>query len=553
MTGSRFSLDGKKAHILIAKHLLVACTFLLCTLFASASFGIDAGDKMKDFALRDAKGEITCLGRILGESDVVVLELLTAYCYTCREKVPLMNRIAHEYRSKGVRVLGVSVGDSQEKVDRFVEELGVRYPILADPERTTYYLYDVHEVPIMYLIDSFGIIRYREFPTQFEDVEQEIKKALAKRDGILQAGDVAPDFTLPNIDGEMVDSEAFTRHHKAVLGFFSGDTAEYQELANVMERIHQEYRDQEVNIVGILSEVSDRNIAQVAATYPVTFPLLLDVEGKAATESQVSRSPRVFVINEVGRIRRMGSHISYSELRKALGEREGPDFALSPEETGDILRKAMPQAESFVAVHVNGGTIYVGRGRGGAREYGRFVAKDVLCDVCSDVHFIYTLDASGVIRNIVMIESLELYGTPIEGTEFLQQFIGRSYHETLVPGENVDVIAGATKSSLKIIEGLNETETVFSKYVSDPDFDAPFRREVCFRQETEIEWAMRCYEVERGQPMEELDLQWLTAHLGGGTIPNCPSGGSYELVNFNNILRVMCTVHRLDPCSSAIY
>jgi peroxiredoxin len=520
----------------------------------SSVLGLDVGSNLKDFALRNAEGGIVTLGKLSGGAEAVMLEFLSVYCHTCRESVPVLNGIVEEYENRGLAVVAVALENDQKELNEFVDRYKVKYPIFADPEKSTYYLYGVREVPMIYLVDGFGIIRYRGFPMDEESFKGELNSLFGREEGVLQAGDGAPDFTLRNLKGEPLDFAALRRHRTTVLAFFGGEDALCVDQALVLGRLHERYEDAGVRVVGIGAGLSQVDALKFVERCSIQFPFLVDGDRKVTKQYQVSRYPEVFVVNELGRILRMGSRISYSGLVKVVGEgEEGESRALSRGEIEKLLARAMPEAETFKAVKVDGETIYVGGFQGGRKEYARFVQKDTLCDVCPDVHFLYTIDESGVIDNMVMIQSLERYGTPIEGREFLQQFIGKSHHETFVVGEMVDVIAGATKSSLKIIEGLNETEAVFASYVGDPQFDAPYRRRVCFTHEADIEWAVQRLESEHGYVVLRPDARELTPYFSAGEMPGCPAGGTYRFINFNNILRVMCSIHGVDPGASEIY
>ncbi len=536
------------------KSVLAACVLLASTVATTPVFGLDVGDNLKDFALRDAAGQIATLGEVFEGSEVLVLEFLSVYCHSCREGVPVVNRVLQKYGPSALCALGVALENDQREVDHFVQTFGAKYPILADPDKMTYYLYGVREVPSIYLVDGFGIIRYRGFPGDEESFQVQLDALLGRREGVLKAGDSAPDFTLPDVRGQMVAFEAFRGHRKTVMAFFSGDDAACRNQALIVGQIHKKYQGAAVAVLGIGSGLSGVDAERFVKRCSIKFPFLIDGDEKIAKQYQVSRYPEVFMINEVGRISRMGARISYSGLVKVLGlEGEEGTRELSQAEVRDYLIRAIPQAEELEAVYLDGETIYVGTGSDGEKEYARFVEKDTMCDVCSDVHFVYSLDQSGVIRSIVMIQSLERYGTPIEGREFLEQFIGKSHHERFVPGETVDVIAGATKSSLKIIEGLNEAEEVYEKYVADPRFDASYRKKVCFNQQADIEWAIGLLESEHGYLVVKPDAYEMAPYFPDRKAPRCPGGGDYKFVNFNNILRAMCTVHGLDPGSSEIY
>ena len=103
----------------------------------------------------------------------------------------------------------------------------------------------------------------------------------------------------------------------------------------------------------------------------------------------------------------------------------------------------------------------------GVRDSGlglvREVFKDVFCDVCTNVHFVYSFDEKGKIKNIALIESVDLYGVPIAAEDFLQRVIEKAAQKLpLKLKKDVDALTGATQSCKLILEGLNETPQVLS-------------------------------------------------------------------------------------------
>ena len=92
----------------------------------------------------------------------------------------------------------------------------------------------------------------------------------------------------------------------------------------------------------------------------------------------------------------------------------------------------------------------------------REVFKDVLCDVCTNVHFVYSFDQTGKIRNIVLVESIDLYGEPIDADDFLQRLLDTTSEKKLPIKlrKDIDGLTGATQSCKLIIEGINETSDV---------------------------------------------------------------------------------------------
>jgi hypothetical protein len=216
----------------------------------------------------------------------------------------------------------------------------------------------------------------------------------------------------------------------------------------------------------------------------------------------------------------------------------------------EALKQAMPEARSIAPVTLPEGTIYVGTDAEGRNTYARVVKKDILCEVCTDVEFIVTLDQKGQYRSLVLVLPFEVYGKQVDATKFLQQFVGRSCREKLAAGTNADIISGATKSSLKLIEGLNETEKTFAKFQADPAFDSTFKQSVCFQAQTELERALQLYQRDHKGPAAGISVKNLASYCPEEKLPRCPSSGIYKVTVLNSIPRIMCTVHGIDPQSS---
>jgi hypothetical protein len=77
------------------------------------------------------------------------------------------------------------------------------------------------------------------------------------------------------------------------------------------------------------------------------------------------------------------------------------------------------------------------------------------------VHFVYSFDPKGQIKNIVLIESIDLYGESIDAQDFLQRVIKQTHQQLpLKLRKDIDALTGATQSCKLILEGLNETPKI---------------------------------------------------------------------------------------------
>lgn len=93
-----------------------------------------AGDPMPDFTLSDLNGNPARFSSLAGR--VVVLNFWATWCPPCRREMPLLDDIQKEYGPRGLTIVGIDLEESPETVGRYVESVGVTYPIwLDDPAR----------------------------------------------------------------------------------------------------------------------------------------------------------------------------------------------------------------------------------------------------------------------------------------------------------------------------------------------------------------------------------------------------------------------------------
>ena len=92
----------------------------------------------------------------------MLLNFWATWCVPCREEMPTLERLSRERRGSLV-ILGISVDAvGRDKVQAFVRELGLTFPILLDPETVVGKRYRVRALPTSFLIDRDGVVRHRE-------------------------------------------------------------------------------------------------------------------------------------------------------------------------------------------------------------------------------------------------------------------------------------------------------------------------------------------------------------------------------------------------------
>ena len=96
--------------------------------------------------------------------EVVLVNLWATWCGPCRFETPYLQEIYEENQEAGLRLVGISV-DSEGSLDAvayFLEENGVTYDILLDPDMVSTDVFAAIGLPATFLIDQEGIIRFKK-------------------------------------------------------------------------------------------------------------------------------------------------------------------------------------------------------------------------------------------------------------------------------------------------------------------------------------------------------------------------------------------------------
>ena len=88
------------------------------------------GDIVPEFSLETIDGEPVSFSNLEGQ--VVVLNFWATWCPPCRREMPLLDVVHKQYRSRGVSVIGIDVGEPIDLVASYTKSIGVEYPVWVD-------------------------------------------------------------------------------------------------------------------------------------------------------------------------------------------------------------------------------------------------------------------------------------------------------------------------------------------------------------------------------------------------------------------------------------
>ena len=187
-----------------AKKAAILTVFFLCASLSNGAI-LKKGDKLMPFSLISSHDDIYTVtleeGKLTvkikpmagGEEkvlhpDSVLLDFWATWCVPCRKAMPHMQKLHEKYKpeesdeSGGLILLGISIDDKGNKVVKpFFNKLGYTYPMLADPTegeddlirkaKDMKSVYKAQSIPVVYLIDSKGIIQHAHLGFKEKDIE----------------------------------------------------------------------------------------------------------------------------------------------------------------------------------------------------------------------------------------------------------------------------------------------------------------------------------------------------------------------------------------------
>jgi cytochrome c biogenesis protein CcmG/thiol:disulfide interchange protein DsbE len=142
-------------------HPLLRLLAVLVAVFITAAPALaipHPGDPAPAFTLKDAEGKTVTLASLAGKP--IYLNFFASWCGPCRVETPGIIAVSRKYASRGLRVVGIDVGENASKTLGFAHDFNVPYALLVDPDTTTRATYGGGiYFPLHVFIDKHGIVK----------------------------------------------------------------------------------------------------------------------------------------------------------------------------------------------------------------------------------------------------------------------------------------------------------------------------------------------------------------------------------------------------------
>jgi peroxiredoxin len=124
--------------------------------YRAAMVRLEADDRKRehaDFSLKDLTGKTWTLSELRGK--VVLVNFWATWCPPCRKEMPDLQKLYEQFGPQGLVILGISDEETQ-KVEPFIRERKVTFPVLLDPGRKANDAFIVEGIPKTFVYDRNG-------------------------------------------------------------------------------------------------------------------------------------------------------------------------------------------------------------------------------------------------------------------------------------------------------------------------------------------------------------------------------------------------------------
>lgn len=123
------------------------------------------GSLAPNFSLLATNGKQISLSEFRGNTNVIVFFIRETSCWQCRTHLTQLGKMYDQFREAGSEIIAI-LGEDVEKSREYAKGIELPFPILVDPDRAVYHLYELEKYFLLFqrtaslVVDKDGIVRY---------------------------------------------------------------------------------------------------------------------------------------------------------------------------------------------------------------------------------------------------------------------------------------------------------------------------------------------------------------------------------------------------------
>ncbi len=140
------------------RHAVFALMLVLISFFTLAPARAQSRQPMPHLTLRDIRGRRINLRNY--QRKVVLINFWATWCPPCRAEIPDLVKLQQQYRSRGLRVIGITYPPQKvSEVRQFATAMRINYPVALGTKETKLLFTSSETLPMTIVIGKDGVIR----------------------------------------------------------------------------------------------------------------------------------------------------------------------------------------------------------------------------------------------------------------------------------------------------------------------------------------------------------------------------------------------------------
>lgn len=142
----------------LARGLAVLMLYFAPAPGSAAELKLWTGGPAPALALKDLKERDHRLADYKGR--VVLINFWATWCAPCRDEMPSIQRLKEKLAGRPFVILAVNLDEPQSRIEKFLSEVKLDFPILLDPGRRVAKGWGARILPASYIVGPDGRVRY---------------------------------------------------------------------------------------------------------------------------------------------------------------------------------------------------------------------------------------------------------------------------------------------------------------------------------------------------------------------------------------------------------
>ncbi|MBZ0285073.1 MAG: TlpA family protein disulfide reductase [Anaerolineae bacterium] len=89
-----------------------------------------------------------------------VINFWATWCEPCRVEMPELQRIYEHYAERGLSLLAINLGETSAPIQQWVDQFGLTFDILLDPNQEIAALYQLRGQPTTFIVSPTGVVTH---------------------------------------------------------------------------------------------------------------------------------------------------------------------------------------------------------------------------------------------------------------------------------------------------------------------------------------------------------------------------------------------------------